>query len=162
MSQQTQAKMDMPGLINGMLVEGRTLREIKSITDDEINTIYAVAHQLYEHGKYEKAHDIFSYLCLLDHKEPRYFLGMGACRQLCNQHEQALAAYGHAAILHPYDPRPSYHAGECLIALNRPTEALEALKATMILCKDSDKVPIGRVRSLIQGCSKKQTEQEHG
>ena len=59
-----------------------TVREQKGITDAEMNAVYAVAHNFYMTGRYEDAETVFKFLVIFDHLNPKYWIGLGAVRQV--------------------------------------------------------------------------------
>ncbi|MBK4512842.1 SycD/LcrH family type III secretion system chaperone PcrH, partial [Enterobacter hormaechei] len=56
-------------------------------------------------------------LCMLDHYDARYFLGLGACRQSLGLYEQALQSYSYGALMDINEPRFPFHAAECHLQL---------------------------------------------
>ena len=60
---------------------------------------------------------------------------MGATLQMMKKYEDAANAYGFAAIMDCHDPRPSFHAAECYIALNDKEKAEAALNSVVVLCE---------------------------
>lgn len=47
--------------------------------------------------------------------------------QMLKQYENAIAFYSLASVMDRTDPRPTFHTAECLIALGRMEEAIDAL-----------------------------------
>ena len=60
---------------------------------------------------------------------------MGATLQMMKKYEDAANAYGFAAVMDCHDPRPSFHAAECFIALNDKEKAEGALNSVVVLCE---------------------------
>ena len=115
---------------------GGTLRGLLEIGDDELEAIYAVAYNHFTARKFDKAIDLFKFLCLYDHTEPRWFYSLGIAQQQAGDHEGALNSYGVATILDVEDPRPQAQAGYCLMALGRWKEAKDAFDGATIACGD--------------------------
>ncbi|WP_304488601.1 SycD/LcrH family type III secretion system chaperone [Arsenophonus endosymbiont of Aphis craccivora] len=79
---------------------------------------YTLAYNLYQSGKEEDAMAVFQLLCMLDHYDSRFFLGLGACRQATENWSAALETYSFATFLDVNDPRFPFHAAECLMQLS--------------------------------------------
>ena len=122
--------------IAARLAGGATLRDVADIGDDELEAVYAAAHGQFAARKYDKAADLFKFLCLYDHTEPRWFYGLGVVQQEKKDYAGAISAYGVATILDVDDPRPQIQAGYCLMAMNRWPEAESALEGAILTCGD--------------------------
>ncbi|WP_421224627.1 SycD/LcrH family type III secretion system chaperone [Aeromonas jandaei] len=99
--------------LESFLADGGTIAMLKDISGDTLEQLYALAFGQYQSGKWQDAHKIFQALCMLDHYEPRYFLGLGACRQAMGEYETAVQSYSFGAMLDLKDPRFPFHAAEC-------------------------------------------------
>lgn len=115
---------------------GGTLRGLLDIGDEELEAIYAVAYNHFTAHKFDKAIELFKFLCLYDHTEPRWFYSLGITQQQSGDYEGALNSYGVATILDVDDPRPQAQAGYCLMAMDRWKEAKDAFDGAMIACGD--------------------------
>jgi len=116
--------------------DGGTLAGFAGLDDEALEAVYAVAHNLFSARKYAQAIDLFKFLCLHDHTEPRWLYGLGVARQHAGQHAEAVEAFGVATLLDADDPRPQAQAGYCLMALEKWTEARSALEGALIACGD--------------------------
>lgn len=96
---------------------GGTVGALKDIPKGALEGGYATALNFYENGRMQDSEKIFQLLCLLDHYEPRFFMGLAACRQQQGQYQQAVESYSFAAMLDCNDPRPPFHSAECHLAL---------------------------------------------
>lgn len=54
---------------------------LRGLSEDTLEQLYALGFNQYQAGKWDDAQKIFQALCMLDHYDARYFLGLGACRQ---------------------------------------------------------------------------------
>ena len=117
--------------------DGGTLKSYARLTDEDLEAIYAVAHNQFTARKYDKAVDLFKFLCLYDHTEPRWFYGLGIARQHAGDYAGAVEAYGLATILDVENPRPQAQAGYCLLAMERWPEAQSALEGTLMVCGEN-------------------------
>lgn len=113
---------------------GGTMKTLVGLTAADLEAIYSVAYSHFVARKYDKAIDLFKFLCLYDHTEPRWAYGLGVTRQAKGEHAEALQAYGMAVLLDVDDPRPQTQAGYCLMALERWPEAVSALEGAIMAC----------------------------
>lgn len=133
-----QTKLDgklIASLIEKMCKGECAIRDILGLDDKQMNGLYAMGYNFYQAGKYDDALKIFRALCLFDQLEPKHWIGMGATLQMMKKYEEAANAYGFAAIMDCHDPRPSFHAAECYIALNDKEKAEAALNSVVVLCE---------------------------
>lgn len=113
------------------MAKGGTLKDLQGLTSENMEAIYAVGHNLYSAGKYEQAHSLFQYLCMLMPYEKKYWLGLGACRQMQKNFQDAVDAYCLAGALDPSDPHAPLHAGECFLALGNAEGADRSFEAAI-------------------------------
>ncbi len=118
-------------LLEDFVLKGRSIREIQGLSDEQMEAIYATAYTLYNGGRYEDAEKIFQCLSLFDHLGHRYWMGLGATRQMLKKYKEAIDAYSMAAVLNLKDPQASLHAAECNLALNNIEGAKSALRCTL-------------------------------
>lgn len=95
----------------------RTLAEARGIGGTALESMYAIARELYANGQYERARQTFELLCLYDHENARYWRALAACRELSEDYLGAAAALSFAAA-HTDGPDRSLQLGlaECLMA----------------------------------------------
>jgi type III secretion system low calcium response chaperone LcrH/SycD len=106
-----------------------TVRELKGITDAEMDAVYSLGFNFYRTGNIENAEKVFKFLVLFDHFEPKYWIGMGAVLQVKKMYDGAITAYAYASFLDIHDPKPQYHAAECYLAKGDRANAASALAA---------------------------------
>ncbi len=104
-----------------------TIRELKGISDKQMNAMYAVGFNLFNSGRLEDAEKIFKGLLLLDHLERKYWFGYAAIKQQQKNFAEALKAYQVAAVLDNTNPKTVYQIAECHLALGDKLSAEEAL-----------------------------------
>lgn len=109
--------------------EMSTVRELKGITDAEMEAVYSLGFNYYRTGNVENAEKVFKFLVIFDHFNPKYWIGMGAVLQVKKQFHGAIAAYAYASFLDIRDPKPQYHAAECYLAAGDRENAASALAA---------------------------------
>lgn len=121
----------MAKMLEDFVLNGRSIREIQGLTEEQMEAIYATAFTLYNGGRYEDAEKIFHCLCIFDHLGHRYWMGLGATRQMLKKYKDAVDAYSMAAVLDVHDPQASLHAAECHLALGNVEAAKSALTCTI-------------------------------
>ncbi len=124
------------------LADMGTVRELKGITDAEMEAIYSLGYSFYTTGRYDDAEKVFRFLVLFDHLNPKYWTGLGAVQQVKKLYADAVASYGYASFLDLENPKPQYFAAECFLALGDKVNAASAIAALEEFCpKDTE---IGR------------------
>ena len=108
---------------------GGTLRDLKGVTDGEMESLYAVAYNYYATGHYEEADTVFRFLVRLDHTNAKMWIGLGAVQQVRKDFENAVASFAYASFLDLEDPKPQYYAAQCFLALGDLKSAESALAA---------------------------------
>lgn len=79
--QATPSDTDQQQALEAFLRDGGTLAMLRGLSEDTLEQLYALGFNQYQAGKWDDAQKIFQALCMLDHYDARYFLGLGACRQ---------------------------------------------------------------------------------
>ena len=113
-----------------MLEQGlNTVRELKGVTDEEMNAVYTVAHNFYTTGRYADAETIFKFLVVFDHLNEKYWMGLGAVHQAQKHFKDALAAYANVVgNLNIENYRAAFYAAECFLALGDRVNAANAVE----------------------------------
>ena len=116
-----------------------TIRELKGITDAEMEAIYSMGYSFYTTGRFDDAEKVFRFLVLFDHLNPRYWTGLGAVQQVKKLYGDAVTSYGYASFLDLENPKPQFFAAECFLAMGDKDNALSCLAALEEYCpKNSD------------------------
>ena len=63
------------------LQKGLTLADVTSLTPEYVESLYALAYNLYTSSNHKDAEVVFQALCLYNHKDVRFWMGLGGCRQ---------------------------------------------------------------------------------
>lgn len=105
-----------------------TLRELKGLTDAEMEAMYAVGYNFAQSGRLEDARKVFNGLLVLDHAEKKYWYAVAAVLQKLGQYKEALMGYQVCAFLDDTNPKPQYHCAECHLALGDAELAANALE----------------------------------
>ena len=117
-----------------------TIRELKGITDAEMEAIYSMGYSFYTTGRYDDAEKVFRFLVLFDHLNPRYWTGLGAVQQVKKLYGDAVTSYGYASFLDLENPKPQYFAAECFLAMGDKDNALSSLAALEEYCPKNSEV----------------------
>lgn len=147
----------MQTVMQDFLLNQKTFKDLKGITDNQMEAIYTTAYNFYSHGKFERAKEIFSALCQLDQYQPKYWIGLGAVRQMLKDYQPAIDAYGFATLMNPTDPKPAFYAANCFMKLNDTNSAIQALEAVLEISKDKTEFKDLRsqAENLLEGLHKK-------
>jgi hypothetical protein len=145
----------------GLLVRlgrGESLGQIAGMGPAELDVIYHHAHALFERGLYADAERFFLTLSLLDHRAPRVWLGLGACRLHRRDHVGALAAY-YTTLKLVQDPRAALHYAESALALGLDDDAKFALDLAIRWSNQPESGAIRRrAEALAEGLARRQAE----
>ena len=113
---------------------GATLKEVRGITNDELEAVYSLGFGYYTTGKFEEAQKLFEFLVLFDHLSTKYWFALGAVQQARKDYQKAIASYGYSSFLDLENPKPQLHAAECYLALGDKKNAASALEALNEYC----------------------------
>lgn len=114
--------------VDYLMFEGGCLADLRNITSDELDAVYALAYTEYGQHHFEKAEKLFTFLGLFDHRQARFWMGLGATQQQLGKLKEASHAYLMAGFLDRHDPLPPLQMGECLLGLDKLDEAENVLK----------------------------------
>ena len=104
-----------------------TVRELKGISDKEIESIYAMGVDFYRAGNYVDAEKIFHFLTIFEHTSSKYWTAMGSVQQVQGRHAEAIKAYQMATFFDLHNPKPMYYAAECFVKVGDFENARKAL-----------------------------------
>lgn len=128
--------------VRTLIEKGSTLKQLKGVTNAELEAVYSLAFGYYQTGKYDEALKLFQFLVLFDHLNKKYWMGLGAVQQVLKDFQDAVVSYGYCSFLDLKNPKPQLHAAECFLALGDKRSAASAIFALEEFCpKDTD---IGR------------------
>lgn len=111
-----------------------TLRQQRGVSNEEMDAVYALAHGYYRAGRLDEAEQAFLFLCLFEHLESKYWIGLGAVQQMKHDYAKALASYSYASVIDFRNPRALYYGTECHLALGHLDDAQETLSALLAVC----------------------------
>lgn len=130
------------------LQAGATIKDLKGVSSDTLEGVYALAYRFYQNGQLEEAETFFRFLCLYDFYNAEYALGMGAVLQLKRDYDKAISMYAVAQALDLQDDRAIFHVGQCQLALGRLSKARDCFEAVAGRAADPDMV--GRCQAYLQ------------
>jgi type III secretion system low calcium response chaperone LcrH/SycD len=110
-----------------ILEGGGAIRDVIGLSAADLEGAYAIGVNLAEHAKYEKAEPMLQFACLGDHREPRYWLALGKCRQALKNYAGAVDAYVMGNMIDGQDPQPIMESAVCYLAVGHKDAAREAL-----------------------------------
>ncbi|MBE6382631.1 MAG: CesD/SycD/LcrH family type III secretion system chaperone [Lentisphaerae bacterium] len=128
--------------VRALIDKGSTLKQLRGVTNAELEAVYSLAFGYYQTGKYEEALKLFQFLVLFDHLNKKYWMGLGAVQQVLKDFQNAVVSYGYCSFLDLKNPKPQLHAAECFLAMGDKRSAASAIFALEEFCpNDTD---IGR------------------
>jgi type III secretion system low calcium response chaperone LcrH/SycD len=119
------------------LSKGGTIRELRGLDHDQMEAMYQLGYSHFSIGHYPEALKVFRYLALLDHHDPRFYLGIGLSLHHLKQDAAAIPALTYAERLDPMDPRPAICMTECFIRLKNRKLATKCLASAAKIIKVS-------------------------
>ena len=125
--------------VKSMAMDGSTLKQLRGVTNDELEAVYSLAFSYYRTGKFDEALKLFQFLVLFDHLNAKYWFGQGAVQQALKDYQNAVVSYGYCSFLKLDNPKPQLHAAECFLAMGDKRNAASSLEALDQYCpKDTD------------------------
>lgn len=142
------------------LAHGGSLKDFMKMGREQMEAIYAVGYNHMTAHKYDQAADLFRFLCLNDHTEPRWYYALGVARQKKGDFAHAVEAYAMATLLDIHDPQPQAQAGYCLMALDKLPEAQNAFEGAIIACGDGFAKLRGQIEAMLETVKTRQAGSE--
>ena len=108
-------KEEMAAFLEGVF-SGLPLGEAAGVKKETLEAGYGLAFSLYNSGNFKDAATMFQALCIYNHQDERFWMGLGGCRQMNDDLDGAIDAYGMATFMGSLaSPAPSVHAGLCYL-----------------------------------------------
>ena len=123
------------GQIADVFASGGTLGSMHGYEDRDYEAVYALGHNLYAQGCYSDALKAFAFLVMNNPFERRFVKAFASCLQILKQYEDAIQFHSLTSVMDMTDPGPTFHTGECLVALGRVPEAKDAFEIVLRQCK---------------------------
>ncbi len=125
--------------VKALIERGATLKQLKGVTNAELEAVYSLAFGYYRTGKFDEALKLFQFLVLFDHLNQKFWMGLGAVQQVLKDYQSAVTSYGYCSFLKLDNPKPQLHAAECFLAMGDKRNAASSLEALEEYCpKDTD------------------------
>ncbi len=115
------------GFMNGLI----TLQELEGISDEEMETIYALGYNFFTYGKYDAAKDIFTGLTAYAPYTAHYWRALGAVNQQMKDYTEAIAAYDMAVANDENDVVSYVYRGESQILSGNVDVGLKDLERVL-------------------------------
>jgi len=115
------------GFMNGLI----TLQELEGISDEEMETIYALGYNFFTYGKYDAAKDVFTGLTAYAPYTAHYWRALGAVNQQMKDYAEAIAAYDMAIANDETDVVSYVYRGESNILSGEVSAGLEDLERVL-------------------------------
>ncbi len=141
MAEQNELTAEQLGIMMEGIQKGLSLAEVTSMKAEDIENLYALAYNLYTSGNHKDAEVVFQSLCLYNHKEVRFWMGLAGSRQANGNLKGAIDAYAMAGTVGLLkDPLPFLYAARCYIQLGEKENAIAAIKGLMAIAEDENPV----------------------
>jgi transloator len=111
-----------------VLAAGAGLKDLRGLSEEDLEAVYAIGFNLYSHGKYAEAEPLFQFACLYGNTQPHYWLALGNCRLMLTKYEAAIDAFGFAYLYDSDNAWPVIQAATCHLALGDKKNAKDALE----------------------------------
>jgi type III secretion low calcium response chaperone LcrH/SycD len=122
---------ELTTMMEGLLA-GATIGDVVNIGQDNIEAGYGLAYSLYSAGNYKDAETMFKALCIYDHNDARFWMGLGGCRQAGGDLPGAIDAYAYSSYASALgDPAPVVHGALCYMKLGDKENAVNLFKAAV-------------------------------
>lgn len=118
-----QTRLILDGLRNGA-----TLKDLKGISGDMLEGVYALAYDFFRNGQLDDAEHFFRFLSLYDFYNADYAMGLAAVLQMKKQYDKAISHYALAQMLDTRSDKPMFHMAQCHLALGKLTLAQECFE----------------------------------
>lgn len=117
---------------------GAAIKDLKGVSDDLLESVYAYAHRFYTDGRLDEAETFFRFLYLYDFYNGDYALGLAAVLQMKKDYAKAIDMYALAYALLKGDERPMLHVGQCHLAMGKLTLAKGCFETVQLRSTDPD------------------------
>ena len=142
-------------LASHMLSTGQmTLKELLPTAAKHAELLYAVAYELYQNNKIEKAYCLFAALCTYDPKRIKFLEGWAATSKLLKKYQEATVALFTLTQVDPINLSYYPELAEMLCKLQQPEAAVKCCEAVVQLAKEE---PFKSKNKDLDACVKRAT-----
>ncbi|WP_222116615.1 SycD/LcrH family type III secretion system chaperone [Stenotrophomonas rhizophila] len=127
---------------------GAAIKDLKGVSDDLLESVYAYAHRFYTDGRLDEAETFFRFLYLYDFYNGDYALGLAAVLQMKKEYAKAIDMYALAYALLKNDERPMLHVGQCHLAMGKLGMAKGCFETVQL--RSTDPALLSRARVYLQ------------
>ncbi|MDR1595664.1 MAG: tetratricopeptide repeat protein [Puniceicoccales bacterium] len=113
-----------------------SLREYYGISDDGLEAIYMVGHEMYKHKQYVKAKGVFALLCTLQPMSSKYLSACGSASFMAGDYTTAAQYFRMALAEGEYTPKMLMRLAECVIRLDQLDLAKKYIDELLTLAND--------------------------
>lgn len=100
------------------VLNGATIGDVCNVSQEMLEALYGLGYNLYASGNYKDAEAVFAGLCLYDHNDPRFWMGLAGSRQANGKYQEAVEAYGLCTAMEALaSPIPIVQAGLCYLKM---------------------------------------------
>lgn len=122
------------GEIVNALQSGLSISQATNMDKNILEGLYSLGYNLYNAGNFTDADTVFQALCMYEHNETRFWMGLAGCRQANDNLQGAIDAYSMAGIASGLkNPEPFYYAATCYLRMKDNENAKGALLGLMEL-----------------------------
>ena len=119
--------------VNELIMAGGTVGDTLNFTAEDYEALYVVGHGYYQQAQYQDAYRVFAYLVIHNHLELRFITAFASSLQMLQNWNEAIHYYSMVIAMDRANPQPMLHVCECLIGLERYTQAREGLSLVLAL-----------------------------
>jgi type III secretion system low calcium response chaperone LcrH/SycD len=130
------------------VMSGATLKDLRGVSDDMMDSIYSSAYDFYRSGRLDEAEALFRFLSIYDFYNHEYIMGLAAVYQLKKQFHQAADLYAVAFAQAKKDYRPMFYSGQCQLALRRIHKAKQCFE--IVIDSSDDPALIQQAQAYLQ------------
>ncbi|MFI0348282.1 MAG: CDC27 family protein [Chthoniobacterales bacterium] len=133
-SNATEAKKTL-STVYQTIKEGKPRYLAYGLNEEDMDSLYKSACNLYLKKDYSEALDLFKRLSTYNQLDPRGAMGMGLCFQKLEQYDTAAAFFLLSAEIEP-EAKTLFCAASCFVALKNYPEAVKALDRIISLFQE--------------------------
>jgi tetratricopeptide (TPR) repeat protein len=119
------------------LEKGKSLGEVRGITDEEYRALYGIACRLCDDGDFQRALPLALQLVTHHGANAHYSFLAGTCLQRVGCPKSAAQMFVHSMLVGGDNAAACYRAGECFASLGEKDHAIEAFEAAFDLGRES-------------------------